>query len=299
MVKIKHSEKRLIDGWFDMSGGNVLDFSNQTLSEFFEDELSINIYSDKYAENGNSKANRVRTFLSSATPRRACRLLRALWKYRNRAHDEVFERKNALFSGGYIDVEELELHEMPMALENEEFEKTVSAIEARSEDEVINAATIVAQQFSFDTVMDEIERARSFIDDDPEDAITAASSLLESVCRSILVELSLPLPKDLAISSLYKAVRDPLGLSPDKPEMNPVIADDVRKILSGISNAVSGIGALRTHAGDAHGRERGVKRVDARIARLSVNAASSLALFLIESWAAKYPERGLPNSNKA
>ena len=29
------------------------------------------------------------------------------------------------------------------------------------------------------------------------------------------------------------------------------------------------IGALRTHAGDAHGRERGFRRIDVRIARLA------------------------------
>ncbi|MFZ2980673.1 MAG: abortive infection family protein [Sphingobium sp.] len=44
-----------------------------------------------------------------------------------------------------------------------------------------------------------------------------------------------------------------------------------------------GIGALRTHGGDAHGREKGARRIDARIAHLALNAASSLALFLIET----------------
>ena len=50
---------------------------------------------------------------------------------------------------------------------------------------------------------------------------------------------------------------------------------------------ISAIGALRTHGGDAHGREKGFRRVDARIARLAVNSASSVALFLIESWERK------------
>ena len=41
---------------------------------------------------------------------------------------------------------------------------------------------------------------------------------------------------------------------------------------------------MRTHGGDAHGREKGFRRIDPRIARLAINAASSLALFLIETW---------------
>ncbi len=50
------------------------------------------------------------------------------------------------------------------------------------------------------------------VDVDPEDANTAACSILESVCPSILMELSLPLPAQKDIQGLYKAVRDPLGL---------------------------------------------------------------------------------------
>jgi hypothetical protein len=49
-----------------------------------------------------------------------------------------------------------------------------------------------------------------------------------------------------------------------------------------------GIGSLRTHAGDAHGRERGYGRIDARIARLAIHTSSTLALFLIETWETKF-----------
>jgi hypothetical protein len=54
-----------------------------------------------------------------------------------------------------------------------------------------------------------------------------------------------------------------------------------------------GIGALRTHGGDAHGRERGFRRIDARIARLGINAAGSVALFFIETWE-QQQHRALP-----
>ena len=73
-----------------------------------------------------------------------------------------------------------------------------------------------------------------------------------------------------------------------------LIADDVRKILSGLATAIEGIGALRTHGGDAHGRERGYTRIDQRIASLAIHAASTVALFLIQTWQRKYPQRVLP-----
>ncbi|WP_316232324.1 abortive infection family protein [Bradyrhizobium sp. SZCCHNR1051] len=34
-------------------------------------------------------------------------------------------------------------------------------------------------------------------------------------------------------------------------------------ILSGLNSVVNGVGSLRTHVGDAHGRERSYRRIDA------------------------------------
>jgi hypothetical protein len=136
----------------------------------------------------------------------------------------------------------------------------------------------------FDTVQRDIERALSSVKDDPEDAVTSACSLLEAVCRSILIELSLPLPAKKDIDGLIRAVQEPLGLSPGRSDLPPEIEADVRQILGGLTSVAKGIGALRTHGGDAHGREKGYRRIDPRIARLSINAAGCLAMFLIETW---------------
>ena len=46
----------------------------------------------------------------------------------------------------------------------------------------------------FDTVSRDLERALASSQTDPEDAVTAACSTVESVCRSILIELGQPLP---------------------------------------------------------------------------------------------------------
>ena len=145
----------------------------------------------------------------------------------------------------------------------------------------------------FDTVQIEIARALASIDNDPEDAVTAACSLIEAVCRSILVELALPLPTKKDIDGLIRAIQSPLGLSPGRSDLPPEIEVDIRQTLSGLTSVAKGVGALRTHGGDAHGREKGYRRIDARIARLALNAASSLALFLIETWE-RQEHRALP-----
>ena len=137
---------------------------------------------------------------------------------------------------------------------------------------------------NFDTVQRDITRALNSVAGDPEDAVTAACSLIESVCRSILIELKLGLPPKKDIDGLVRAVQGPLGLSPGRTDLPTEIAADVRQVLGGLTSVAKGIGALRTHGGDAHGRERGFRRIDARIARMAINAAGSLTLFFIETW---------------
>lgn len=152
----------------------------------------------------------------------------------------------------------------------------------------------LSEVIDFDTVSRDLDRALESSQTDPEDAVTAACSTVESVCRSILIELGQPLPVKKDMRGLYNAVKQPLGLSPDRSDIDPLIANDVRQILSGLATVIGGVGALRTHGGDAHGREKGFARVDARIARLSIHAASTAALFLIETWQRKFPARPLP-----
>jgi len=81
-LELKHSQKRVINDAFDMNGGTVLDFSNRTFQEFLEDEFGIDIYDDKYANLGNSKANRLRRFIEIEKAKAVALLLRRLWDHR-------------------------------------------------------------------------------------------------------------------------------------------------------------------------------------------------------------------------
>lgn len=134
------------------------------------------------------------------------------------------------------------------------------------------------EAFDLDSVRRDFERALA--GGDPEDAITAACSMVESVCKCLLDLMGQEYPADKSIAGLAKAAGRALNLSPDRPDLTA----DVKQILNGLGTVVGGIGALRTHAGDAHGRGRGTARVDARIARLAVHAASTVSLFLVETW---------------
>lgn len=73
---------RVFDDAFEMHGGYVLDFSDKTFAEFFEDEFGIDIEDEKYYFKGSSKAKRLRSFFEFEEPFLVSRVVRRLWDYR-------------------------------------------------------------------------------------------------------------------------------------------------------------------------------------------------------------------------
>ena len=117
--------------------------------------------------------------------------------------------------------------------------------------------------------------------DDPEGAITAARTLLECVCKHILDDNEVEYDSNkIELHQLYKLVAKELNLSPDQHTESLF-----KQILGGCSAIVNGLGSLRNKLGDAHGT--GIKHVrpSPRHARLAVNLAGSMALFLVETHA--------------
>lgn len=82
MVQLKRSEQRVIDDAMQMGSGYVLDFSDRTMGEFFEDEFGIDIHADKYQINGVSKAKKLRALVEIEDANKVSIVLRKLWEYR-------------------------------------------------------------------------------------------------------------------------------------------------------------------------------------------------------------------------
>jgi hypothetical protein len=125
----------------------------------------------------------------------------------------------------------------------------------------------------------EFERALEDVQTDPEASLTAACSLIESICKIYIEEKRLTSPSKETIKDLWKVVSNDLGLNPAKIE-----DEDLKRVLSGLTSVVDGLGAIRTHAGSAHGRGKTRYNVQPRHARLVIHAAHTLATFLIETW---------------
>lgn len=130
------------------------------------------------------------------------------------------------------------------------------------------------------------ERARARIETEPEGAITLARTLLESVCKIILEESGHPADEGEDLPPLYKQTARALQLSPSQHTEQVF-----KKILTGCSSVVEGLGEMRNRLSDAHGRTRSGARPADRHARLAVNLAGAMSLFLVETWQARQKER--------
>lgn len=115
---------------------------------------------------------------------------------------------------------------------------------------------------------------------DPEGAITAARTLLESICKSIIDESGQFYGEKDDLPKLYHQAAQILNLAPSQH------TEEIFKIiLGGCQQVVQGLGTLRNKIGDAHGHgEKRPTRPSPRHAALAVNLAGSMATFMAETW---------------
>lgn len=130
----------------------------------------------------------------------------------------------------------------------------------------------------------EFNRALSNVESNPREAVSAASNILESVCKVYITEEGLDAPTKQDLKPVWSIVRKHLGFDPGTVE-----DQDLQQILSGLISITEGIGALRTHASSAHGAGKTSYKIESRHARLAVHSAHTVALFILESWRKKKP----------
>ncbi|MAC88119.1 abortive infection family protein [Maricaulis sp.] len=114
---------------------------------------------------------------------------------------------------------------------------------------------------------------------DPEGAITAARSLLESVCKHILDDAGVEYSPKSDLPRLWGQCAEELNLAPQQHEEQLF-----KTILGNCQSVVSSLGALRNKIGDAHGSGRRAVKPKPRHAELAVNLAGTMASFLVSTW---------------
>ncbi len=135
-----------------------------------------------------------------------------------------------------------------------------------------------------DHVRDAWQKALDRRIEDPEGAITAARTLLETVCKHILDSCSIPYSDKEELPTLHALTIEQLNLAPSQ-HTEPIF----KTILGNCQAVVNGLGTMRNRLGDAHGRATRQVKPAPRHAELAVNLAGTMASFLVSTWEIKEP----------
>lgn len=166
----------------------------------------------------------------------------------------------------------------------EEFVDLIDFLEQRGAP-VDTLVSETLERFDAIAIEEAWSKALSRRETDPAGAITAARTLLESVCKHLLEdeEGNVSYGQNDDLPKLYRQASEKLNLAPSQHS-----EDAFKRILGSASSVVEGLGTLRNRVGDAHGTSgKRPIRPAPRHAALAVNMAGAMALFLIETAEAK------------
>jgi hypothetical protein len=166
-----------------------------------------------------------------------------------------------------------------------EFDPLLSVLEKHEASPSEEDTSAAIAEWDVSHVIDIWEKARNRRDKDPDGAVTAARTVIETTIKHILDEAGSSYNPKADLPELYKLVAEELDLDASK-----AVSGELRKVLGACSNVVSGIGALRTMIGDAHGKRKGEALAQVRHARLAIDLAGSMAVFLLEQFKALQSE---------
>nr|VFJ67571.1 MAG: Abortive infection C-terminus [Candidatus Kentron sp. FW] len=139
-------------------------------------------------------------------------------------------------------------------------------------------------------VIQQITRMETAVNSDPDLAIGTAKELIETCCKTILKERNVKFSSSLDIPRLVKLTSKELRLTPDDIENEAKAAETIKRLLSNLTTITQGIAELRNEYGTGHGKAAKTKGLDPRHARLAVGAASTFAVFLVETHRAREDE---------
>jgi uncharacterized protein (TIGR02391 family) len=90
MASLSTFDKQILESLFQMGKGYVLDFTDQSMREFFNDDVDINIYDQEYNFSSGSKANRIRGLWTNADDNVVAKSISSLVEY---IENQIFLKK--------------------------------------------------------------------------------------------------------------------------------------------------------------------------------------------------------------
>jgi len=260
MSDLSGVERAYLEKLYGMSDGYVIDFNNSSFGSFFGVNYDIDIHSTKYTNNGTSKAKKLREFWrieSNSLVARSIKDLIELYKinYGNdlTSSNDLLDRCEAivprLFSGT----------------------------------PALDAVKMTARGFNSSYINTQINRMEIAIDNDPALAIGTAKELLETCCKTILLERNSSVEGKPDVPRLTRLTLKELKLTPDDIPNKSKGSEIIKRLLQNLSTIGNSLAELRNLYGSGHGGPADSKGLTARHARLAVGSVSTLVTFLYET----------------
>lgn len=148
---------------------------------------------------------------------------------------------------------------------------------------IIKKGKDIKQMLNADYVTQQISLMETSIENAPHISIGLAKELIETCCKSIFEERQVECDKDWDLPKLMKETTKLLKLTPEDIPNEAKAASSIKQILGSLSSVVQGISEIRNHYGSGHGKNGKFKGLQPRHAKLAVGAASTLAIYLLET----------------
>jgi hypothetical protein len=129
----------------------------------------------------------------------------------------------------------------------------------------------------------QVTRMEAALSGDLELAIGTAKEFIETVCRTILKERGIDLPKDDDLPALMKLTVKNLPIVPDGIDDKAKWEGTVVRLVNNLSSTGQSLAELRNAFGTGHGKDATHKGLDTHHARLIVHTASTVGVFLYET----------------
>lgn len=262
MSDLKTIDKKPFELLFGMSSGYVAYFTNRTFEYLFS-EHDIDIYSNKYAINGNSKANRLRAFWQIESNELVANVLSALIEYWSQFATAPNENELELMRQC-----QTVLHRL------REIQSLHPSLESVKE---------IAEVYNDQYLSKQIIRMKASIESDPELVIGTAKELVETCCRTILSERGKPINGKPDMPAIVKAALKELPLIPDVIPEHTRGAEVIKRLVSNLASILHGLVELRNLYGTGHGKEGKTEALTPRHAKLAMGTATTLVMFLFET----------------
>lgn len=152
-------------------------------------------------------------------------------------------------------------------------------VEKSVEVKIIKIDCDVPEELTYQHILEDLEKCDKRIEDnDYSGAITSARSLVEGVCKEIILNITnTEIEEKDDLPKLFKKVQKHLNLDAS----NPKLEQPLKQVISGLSNIVNGLAAIRNSNGDAHSRKYDVSL---HHALLVVNSAKTVVTFLFDTY---------------